>query len=434
MKRLLTLIAMLLSVVSAEGAYKSFRSWIGGPIREALLDTTGDPVIDALPPVAHFDVSFTCDPGATYVLWASETLGGTWFPIKTVTAGQEFTTLSQMGGEDIVTVQVPMPFLTWSTSGKGFLRVSETAKEQEPTEYIILPVTGAYNFGEYITVAFLSEPGSQYYIKGASTLTTPFGEWCPVDTYSGGQVIQTTTPVYATGTITWVDLANPLLPWIEKNGGYILISKKPSVTSSSRQAAATTIQNSWSLVCTRDGGSDQHFRFKDLGLWGLSGHISVDLSVYGPHIGENGKYRKIVANAVADLYGNFVPDTRIWLPKGLDPTVAACSAQWVRLTFYEWKDAQTIPEVKFEPNPDKYNDAKGAFSFQLINQSGSVIGAAAYQPDSPLGDSLKLEPLGMGFEVKFPKNSGQVSCEQTWQFAPMDRQTLLDYLSATGQQ
>ena len=426
---------------STEAAYKSFRVVDIVRVEEAAADLTGNPVIDTLPLSSHFTVSFTCDPGSTYLLEASESLGDNaeWFPVgNTITADQQFTTLTKnVDGEDIVTVQVSMPFLTWSKNPeKGFLRVSKTSKEPLPAESDYAPITGIVNHGEYITVTFLSEPYSEYLIKGAAVPAAPGSDrWCPVDTYWNGQVIPTTI-VYSEGETTTVDLANPLLPWILKNRGFLLVHKKPNSkpvpTTSGPIAAMATIQNFWSLVCTRDGGDDPPWRTKHLGLAGLSGQINVVLGSTGPDVAEYGKYMIIKSTGVGQLSGALVPDTSIRLPLVKDPEKPEEdeAKQFVRLTFYEFTDSKTVPEVKYEPNPDKHHHNLNNFHFQLMIQSGSVIGVAAYEPEEALSDTIKLEPLGVGFQIKVPKNGGQCITDQNWQFSAMDVPTLRAFIAA----
>jgi hypothetical protein len=442
MKTLLLFIATLMGVASTEAAYRDFRVVNIVRVEGIAADLTGDPAIDALPPSSHFTVSFTCDPGSTYLLEASESLGNNekWFPVSsTITADQKFNPLTKnVGGEDIVTVQVSMPFLTWSTNpGKGFLRVSEISKEPLPAESDYAPITSMVNHGNYITVTFLSEPYSEYLIKGAAVPAAPSSDrWCPVDTYWNGQVIPTTI-VYSNGEETTVDIANPMLPWILKNRGFLLIHKKPSPSPTPRGptgpiAAMATIQNFWSLVCTRDGGDDPPMRFKDLGLAGLSGQIAVVLGSTGPDVAEYGKYMIVKSVGLGQLSGPLVPDTSIRLPLVRDPAKPEEdeAKQFVRLSFYEYTDSKTVPEVKFEPNPDKHHHNRNNFHFQLMIQSGSVIGVAAYEPEEALSDTIKLEPLGVGFQIKVPKNGGQCIADQNWQFSAMDVPTLQAFVAA----
>lgn len=437
MKTLMLLfVALLAATTPSTGAYSKFRVVNIERIEEAPLDLTGDATIDDAPVKSHFNVSFTCNPGSKYVLYAAESVGtdAMWFPIKTVTAGEQFTTLTKVNEEDIVNVVVPMPFLNWTATGKGFVKVSETMAEQSPNEEDFAPITSIINYGDFLRVSFISQPYSQYYIMGAAVPAAPdSSRWCHVDTYWNGQVVQSTS-VYSSGNeTTTVDLANPLLPWILKDRGFLLIYKKPTPQVMQGGGFTTNMATPqfWSLVCTRNGGDDPSVRFKDLGAGGVSGQIAVSLNSTGPKQAEYGKYMTVKTSGKATLKGPLVPDTEINMPRVQDPPKPA--KQFVRLSFYEFTDSSKVPEVKYEPNPDPHNGSENNFEFQVMIQSGSAIGVAAYKPQQSLGDKLKLEPLGVGFELNIPDNEGQCNVQQNWQFSPMDVPTLAAFIAAMAE-
>lgn len=111
-------------------------------------------------PEGWFQASFKCNAEKEYTLWGSETMVR-WFPIKTIKPGEIYTTLSQVNGEDVVTVAVPKPFLIWSPNPqKGFLRISLNSPPvfREPISM------GIVQSEDYFTVSFASEPFTDYII------------------------------------------------------------------------------------------------------------------------------------------------------------------------------------------------------------------------------------------------------------------------------
>lgn len=438
---------LALSVANSPAAYQSFRV-TGLTVKSTPIETGFNPDGSTIfGSSTYLNLSFTCNLNQRYIIWATEDLSNPiWFPIKNVTPGQDTSVVFQVNGEDVATTPLPMPFMEHFMSGHGFVRVSIADAAPPVANSDWIPIQSMINNGGYITVTFKSESFREYIIEGADSPVAT--NWIPVDLYSSVNDVDS-IKIPSQGTMTTVDVLNPMLPWIPVDGGWIRIRRIPvespvmSFAARGPIVANTTLPNKiWRLVCTKTvdltdhkNNTVQKYIGAKIGQDPLD-VLFINLWSTGPGLGEATKYAVITTN------GNFGGMKRYFLPSSHpSASIQVPKSDWMGWPQYDPNSLKvfialdkytgdTMPSVVYMPVLNPNDDKKDRLQVHLETREATVIAAATWDQDSLLKDGISIEPLGVGMKIDTGGGPQSVTLQQSWQFNAMDAVLWNNYIRA----
>ena len=427
MKTLIVCLLCSTLITSTQAAYRDFRVTQLAPMQLSVEELILNAQIDE-----SMVLSFTCNQDQRYIVWASESLEpATWFPIKENVVPGQNTTIENIGGEDIATVVLPKPFMSHWTSGCGFVRVSEAKPEPVIVPTDLVPIQGFVNNGTYITVTFKSEAFREYIIEGVDSPVAT--NWVPVDIYGHENSIDH-IKIPSQGTVTSVDISNPMLPHILVDGGWIRIRHLPTSASTFAQvsvlrgpvvAATTPTEKVWYLVCTRDGTHDPNPPKKSLGFVFGEGWLKLNLFAVGPRLGTASKYQVLQGVVFSQAMDYGVPinpydnDLRsITVPIQLNPEVGATTIKTM-VALSRYVGGEEPPTVIYLPPSNPNQGFNGRLQCYLEIRESSVVSAATWNNSIPIKDGVDLKAGGFGYTISVGGEYTQTT-KKVWQFNAMN--------------